>query len=202
VLFLLAVEREIVPFSWLPWALVVALTVALVATIDRGRQVRGELVDQGIKSRFLQQGAFVPAFVASTTSGLAVRVGSVAPDSLQLIVLVTSGCPFCQASEPAWHALSSALAEAELPVRMLAVTTDTGHIAISYAHESRFRFDVVPIAERRLVSLLRASTVPQMLLVNADGRVLYSRLGTLPLGPATDSTLAAIRERLAVAGVQ
>jgi hypothetical protein len=41
-----------------------------------------------------------------------------------------------------------------------------------------------------------------MLLVNADGRVLYSRLGTLPLGPATDSTLAAIRERLAVAGVQ
>ena len=123
------------------------------------------------------------------------RLGKTEGDSLQLVVLLTSSCPYCKASLPAWSALARELSDSMRAVSIIALTTDSAHVATAYAVEHGLGFPLVPIPERRLAALFRAFTVPQTVLLGSDGRILYSRLGTLELGPSVDSIRAAIRDR-------
>ena len=65
-----------------------------------------------------------------------------------------------------------------------------GTLAAAYAEANRIRFPVVPLPDRRTVFLYRAFVVPQTVVVDEDGRVVYVRHGVIEARPAIDSVIA------------
>lgn len=185
----------------MPWVLVTLLTGTTLMAASRTRAIRDAYAQDRLSRRSLQRGDFVPAFELRTTADTPAIVGAIRGDSLQLLVLLTSTCPYCERSEAAWREIAEGVAARRWPVRLLALTTDSAAQAARHAIEADLGFPLASILEVRQAALLRAYTVPQTVLVRGDGRVLHVRLGELPRGLAVDSILNAIGDVVARARV-
>ena len=107
-------------------------------------------------------------------------------------LLVATGLvgPFCLASIPIWkdvaqRAYESGVAEA------YGVSLDSLDVTTSYSRTHQLTYPTALLLDARDVSLSRAGAVPQTVLLNSNGRVLYSRAGPLSR-PAVDSLWAAL----------
>jgi hypothetical protein len=64
----------------------------------------------------------------------------------------------------------------------------------SYLCRASLGLDLIEFPQRKLMHLYRAGTVPRIMLLNEEGRILYSRTGALVDRNAIDSVLHAIAE--------
>jgi hypothetical protein len=64
-------------------------------------------------------------------------------------------------------------------VRICGVSLDWLEASRAYAMEHELAFPVVSLAERRAQGLLHLQRVPQILILNDEGRVALTRLGVV-----------------------
>lgn len=177
----------------LPWVLLAMASALLVALAGRHRALRETFVEHRRSDMRIQEGEYVPAFTGLSVSGDTVTVGDLPTPTRQIVVFLTSTCPFCHETMPKWKEIATRLAALPPPqhrVEMVALTTDSAYTAKTYAESNQLPFPLVPFQSRRIASLYRARVVPQTIVIDNTGRVLFARHGVIKTVQAVDSVIA------------
>lgn len=122
-------------------------------------------------------------------------MGRAPEGSGQLLFLFTTTCPYCRASLTGWNRIATDLAD-DTDVQVLGIAVDQGEEGVDVARYQAthgLRFPVLGFPHPKLEALYRARTVPLVVLLDADGQVLWSRVGALETQAAIDSVLVAVR---------
>lgn len=178
-----------------PWVLLSLSAAMLVALGVKYRTLREGFLEHRRADTRIQRGAYVPSFTGVSTAGDSLTVGVPSAGRRQLLILLTSTCPFCRETLPVWKGLAerlSGLSSAGQGVRVLGLTTDSMSVATKYAEANDLPFPLVPFPNRKLASLYRGFTVPQTIVIDAEGRVVFARHGVIGTAQAADSIVAAL----------
>jgi peroxiredoxin len=182
--------------SFAPKALTIALIVLVLALSYRNHSLRAEFIDHRRSDMRAERGDFIPTFTTRATDGQILTVAHNEDSTARQVVFVlTSTCPYCRQTLPSWGRITTRLrATGARPVSVIALTSDSLAEAKRFASAQQFAFPVVPFPERKLVTLSHARVVPQTLILNAEGRVIFSRRGVIATRAAEDSIVdAALR---------
>ncbi len=170
---------------------VLGLGGLVLALADQNRELSSRYESLRERTQWPHAGYAVPTFRATTLAGDTLTLGESAPGQRQLLFVFDTECPYCLATLPAWKRIASALNDADPDVQVVGVSLDSADLARSYQEEHDLPFPVITFPSRKLQQLYRAGRIPLIVLLDAEGRTLYSRLGQLDVGPAVDSVLAA-----------
>lgn len=132
---------------------------------------------------------YTPQLALPTTDGDTLLVGGAAA-ACQVLLIYNTSCDFCRATIPFWNELATEAGGFDV----VGVSLDSLHLTRTYAETHALRYPSVVLLDARERSLLRATIVPQTLLVAADGLVLLSRPGVM-----TSAAMDTLRTRLTVA---
>jgi cytochrome c biogenesis protein CcmG/thiol:disulfide interchange protein DsbE len=179
--------------SFAPKALIIALIALVLALSYRNHSLRAEFLDHRRSDMRAERGDFIPTFTTRATDGQALTVAHHEDSTARQVVFVlTSMCPYCKQTLPSWGRIASRIRETKThPVSVIALTSDSLPEAKRFASAQRFVFPVIPFPERKLVRLAHASIVPQTLILNAEGQVIFSRRGAITTRAAEDSIVDA-----------
>lgn len=189
------IVRRLLSPKVIPWVLLSLSAIVLVALGVKYRTLREDFVEHRRADTRLQRGAYVPSFTGLSTGGDSVAVGNAFSGERQVLIFLTSTCPFCRETLPAWKGMAGRLSDSSFVgqgVRVLGLTTDSLSDATKHAEANDLPFPLVPFPNRNLVSLYRGFTVPQTIVVDAEGRVIFARHGVIRTAQAVDSILAAL----------
>jgi len=79
------------------------------------------------------------------------------------------------------------------PVRVLGVSVDTSDsVAQRYAADHSFSFPIVRLGSPRWIGVFRTPSVPTILLVDSEGKIVFARSGELGKRAGVDSLMAVI----------
>ena len=163
-------------------ALVVGLSLRLIALNQAYATLR---------MRFDQPhaGDAVPAFHATSVSGDTFTVGENADiGARQVLFVLTTTCAYCKATLPVWAKLADSLVQLnDGRIRVIAISLDSLAQSRRYVADHRIRYPMVMFPNERLRRVYRARSVPQTVVVDAEGVVLYAHVGQLRVGPTLDS---------------
>lgn len=175
-------------------ALLVGAVVVLVGLALKHRALveRYEAVHHAATEAYA--GMYVPVHEAVPLTGDAASLGRPGAGHTQLLYFLTTTCPYCKASLPAWKAPAR---DAERTSRVITfgVVLDSVQRARLYAREHSLRFPIVVLDDPRAQTLYRANRVPVTMVLSAEGRLLYTHTGEL-----TRSALDSVRDMLDVPG--
>jgi peroxiredoxin len=172
---------------------VVVLTVAAILVVVLASQKRDllahiESLTTRIRDPYVSM--YVPAVTLPSVSGDSVLLGEAPPGHAQVLFVFSTTCQYCKASLPAWKQIAAQLAAIE-QVEVVGVSIDSVEATRRYVEEHGLSFPVVSFVERRLRALYRSNIVPQTLVIDADGRVQYARIGAVTETSAIDSIIQA-----------
>jgi thiol-disulfide isomerase/thioredoxin len=140
------------------------------------------------------RGYALPTFRASALAGDSVTVGALADTAArQLVFVFTTTCPFCRATLPVWAALADSARGARPPVAVVGLGLDSVRRVRDYAAEHALTYPVATFPDWKTAQLARARAVPQTLVLNHWGEVVFAHTGRLEPGPVLDSVYAALR---------
>lgn len=176
---------------------VIGLSVAAVLVVVLSLRVR-DLNDRNARLQeravFPYAGMYVPTFRAATLTGEPVTVGEAEGEGRQVLFFFTTTCPYCRSSLPAWKEITAKLDTVRsLPVSVYGVSLDPADVTRRYAEEHRLPFPVLRFPEEKLASIYRVRAVPVTAVLDAEGRMIHSRVGELRDRAAIDSVLAMVR---------
>ncbi len=142
-------------------------------------------------------GYAVPTLRTSTLTGDSVVVGELADTLARQVVLVfTTTCQFCRATIPVWQSVFDSVSR--MPpgrLQIVALSLDSTTQTRAYALEHQLRYPIAFFPDWKSPRFFRARTVPQTLILNAFGVVVYSHIGLLEKGPGLDSLFQAFTAR-------
>jgi thiol-disulfide isomerase/thioredoxin len=174
------------------------LACGLVVVLGK-RQIELNRAYVELKRRASQphEGYGVPAFLAHTLAGDTVTVGEIADSSArQVLFVLTTTCPYCKATLPVWAGLADSLHRlGGGKVRVLALSLASLRRAGIYVTEHRIRYPVATFPSDKFRRLYRAGSVPQTVVLDASGQVLFAHVGRLTAGPVLDSIYRAVGPR-------
>ena len=137
-------------------------------------------------------GQYVPTLAMAGIDGAAVTLGARADSVRQLMFVFTTTCPYCRASLPAWREIASvADTLTSHRTQVVGVVLDTGNVR-KYQADHQLAFPILRFPTKRDQSIYRVRSVPLVLLLNADGMAIYSRIGVLDSRAAIDSVISAL----------
>lgn len=185
----------------LPLGLIAALALVLVLSHQNET-----LASQNAKlRRTLTQpiaGLGLPTFWTVTLAGDSVTIGERADGGRQVLFAFTTTCPYCRASIPAWKRIAAAAHDAPPsapPAVAYGLVLDTSVAAVTkYVSENALPYAVARFPTRKLASLYRVQSVPATIVLDADGRVIFSHVGVLTDPVVVDSVIGAMRWRRAL----
>lgn len=179
------------------WILVVALIAASALVLVLSQRLRNLSADYRKLRRLStlpHAGTVVPTFRTATLAGDSVTVGELADSTARQVILVfNTACPFCRAIVPLWLELADSLGRLGR-VQVLAISLDPADTTRHYIREHGLRYPVLTFPQPKLKHLFRAVAVPQTVVLDWTGTVLYARTGTLDPG-SLDSVYAAVTGR-------
>lgn len=174
--------------------LLIVVLAALVVTLTlRTRALRAQA--DGARARNVEPKglAYVPAYRASSLDGDSLTIGERSDSGRQLLVFFTTTCRFCAASVPAWRRLTKLADTGSVPTRVIGISLDTSVTKLrEYVHKNQLAFPIVQLPPGKYVALYRAHRVPVSMLVNYDGKVVYTRMGVVDTKAVEDSLAAAM----------
>jgi peroxiredoxin len=181
---------------WVPGVLglvLLALSGLVLVLASRNRELSSEYQELRQLSTLPHRGTVVPTFRAVTLDGRPVIIGErVDSTARQVLFVFNTRCPFCLATIPAWQRLSDSLGRAG--VEVLAISLDPGDSTRRYVSQYDMRYSVLTFPQPKLKRLYRAIAVPQTVVLDAGGTVLYAKTGTLD-SASLDSVYAVVRRR-------
>ena len=136
----------------------------------------------------------VPTFRARTLAGDSITIGE-DPDPLarQVLFVLTTSCPFCKQTLATWARIADSAASLRPGhVVVAAISLDSLGLTEDYVRQHQLRYPVVLFPAKKLRRLYRASFVPQTLVLDHEGRILYARTGLLEPQAVVDSVFAAL----------
>ncbi len=168
-----------------------AVAVTLVTLLGaQNRRLKGQYADLMQRATQPHPGIFVPTFHAATLGGDSATVGTTVAGAAQILFFFTTTCPYCRESLPAWKQVASQF-KAVGSASVYGIALDSLHLVQEYAKEHELGFPVVMFPEAKLAQLYRVRRVPLVMVLNEEGRVVYSRAGPLTTQSAIDSVLEA-----------
>ena len=175
-------------------ALLVALATASLLVVVLALQKR-DLTErvEGLTTRARDPypGLYFPAATLPSLSGDSVSLGQAPPGHVQVFFVFSTTCQFCKESLPGWKQIARDLAD-NSQVELLGISLDSVPATRSYVTEHGIDLTVVSFTDRKLRALYRAWITPQTLIVNAEGRVSYARIGVVRDNAAIDSIMSAL----------
>jgi len=161
---------------------------------SRNRELSADYRQLRELSTLPHPGTVVPTFRAATLEGRPVVVGEL-PDSgaRQVLFIFNTTCPFCLATLPVWKRLGDSLGRLG-GVQMLAISLDPEDSTKDYVAAHALRYPALIFPQRKLKRLYRAVAVPQTVVLDWSGTVLYAKTGTLD-SASLDSVNAAVTRR-------
>jgi peroxiredoxin len=177
-------------------ALVLALTAAAIIVVALARRKQSlEARYRELAARLIAPyvGMYVPVIRPPCVQGDSVLVGEPGEGERQLLLVFDTRCPCSCASLRSWNALAERLAE-DSGEWIYGVSLDSLEASRAYATEHALGFPVVSLTERRAQGLSHLQRVPQILILNDEGRVVFTRLGVVESDAAVDSIVAAARD--------
>lgn len=173
---------------------VVGLTVASVLVVVlalRVQDLNEQYAETFRRARDLYAGMFVPTFQASTLTGEPVTVGASEGGGRQVLFVFTTICPYCRSTLPAWREITATLdTVTSVPVAVYGISLSATDVTERYVEENRLPYPVLHFPEEKLAHIYRARSVPLTVVLDAEGRVIHSRLGELSERAAIDSVVA------------
>ncbi|RNF83725.1 peroxiredoxin family protein [Montanilutibacter psychrotolerans] len=178
--------------NWIAYVLLLAACALVVLLSVQNRQLRegyDALVDAG---RRPQVGSWLPATHTTTLDGQPVTLGA-ARGRHQVLYFFDPACPICEASLPAVRALALALRDApQGQVELLGIAQPPRQAVDDYVRSRGLDFPVVLSAPKTL-SLYDITVVPLLVVVDRDGRVLFSHNGQLNTKEEVAKVLTVVR---------
>lgn len=173
-----------------PWLLLSLASITLLAVTVKHRALRESHLEHRRADMRVQRGDYLSVFRGRTVSGDSLSIG----ETRQVLFYLTSTCPFCRATLPSWQDIAARLDATQASrrrVQVVAVTTDSFHVATRYSLTNGLAFPLLPLPTWKFKSLYRAFSVPQTLVSDADGRIVFVRHGVINTVGAIDSVVAA-----------
>lgn len=181
--------RGLVAALTLGLLLACALVTALAWQLRGLRQERRELVER-INAPFV--GMYVPQVALPALDGQPLVLGRPRAQR-QLLYFFSPTCPHCRASLPMLKTLAAQLPAASRGgAELIGVASADAAAAQAYAREHGLTFPIAATTEVRTAMLFRAHSVPLLLVIDADGRVRYSRIGVIDEAADLRAVLAAL----------
>jgi peroxiredoxin len=138
------------------------------------------------------RGQFVPIFHGSDGCGQELQ-GGLPTGQKQVVVIFTTTCPYCLEMLSAWSDLARFARENGSD--LVGVSLDSARLTKSYIQRHALQFPVACLLDTRMLRLMKASAgVPQTMVIDSTGRVLFARVGLIRK-PALDSARLALLER-------
>jgi len=179
--------------AYAPYAGLLVSALLIVRLSVELRTVTGNHAELLERLRSPHAGYMVPTFETETVAGERMTIGEASPGSRQLLLIFDTECPFCRASSAAWKEIAGMIRSRVRGTSVLGLAVDETDGPIrAYRREHGFDFPILRFPQPKLQRLYRATAVPLIVLLDSDGRVLYSRLGVLDEPAAIDSVLAAV----------
>jgi len=180
------------------WILAVALIAASALVLFLSKRLRDLSADYRklrLHSTLPYAGTVVPTFRTVTLAGNSVMVGE-APDSAarEVLFVFNTTCPYCRGIIPLWHQVTDSVKGLGRPVQVLAISLDSADTTRHYAAAHALRYPVLTFPQPKLKPLYRAVAVPQTVVLDWRGTVLYAKTGTLD-SASLDSVYAAVTGR-------
>jgi peroxiredoxin len=141
----------------------------------------------------LHTGSVVPSFRTVTLSGDSLTIGD-APDTAmrQVLFVLNTTCPYCEATLPVWAKMGDSLPKLQPGrIRVAGISLDSLRQTVAYVAEHRIGYPMLLFPEYRMKRLYRAQTVPQTLVLDGNGTVLYAHIGVLKDPAVIDSVYRA-----------
>lgn len=135
----------------------------------------------------------MPTFRAQTLSGDSITIGE-APDPFarQILFVLTTSCPFCKQTLVKWTRIADSVSSlSKGRIAVAAISLDSLRLTEDYVRLHQLRFPVLLFPASKLRRLYRATAVPQTLVLDHEGRILYARTGLLEPQAVVDSVFAA-----------
>ncbi|MEP6507759.1 MAG: redoxin domain-containing protein [Gemmatimonadales bacterium] len=175
-----------------PTILLAISCVAIALLTRHTHELRVSFLDHRRRETEATRGDYLPTFVARTTTGDSVVIGKLDDSTArQVVFIMTSTCPYCRKTIPSWRRIASRLSGSPTHnIAVLALTPDSARNAKWFGDFEKFAFPLVIFPDRKLVALSRATVVPQTLVLNSDGRVLYSKTGEITSKLMEDSVVS------------
>lgn len=181
----------------------VALAAAAALVVVLGSQKRDLLrQNEELATRYREavsqpvRGEFVPAFQTATLEGEPVTVGEAGPGGRQVLLVYTTTCEFCLRTLPQWKALAARLDTVRsVPVQLLGVSLDSADVTRAYQTQHALPYRTVRFPDEKTASIYKAQSVPLTVVLDEQGRTIYSRLGEIRSTAVIDSVMDAVRWR-------
>jgi peroxiredoxin len=179
----------------------VALAAAAVLVVVLAQQKRGLITQVNDLRRQVYEarsqptrGAYLPSFQTTTLDGAPVTVGQLPAEGRQVLLVYTTTCQFCKRSLPAWKKLTAALDTMTQPrVQVYGLSLDSVDVTRKYAAEHALPYATVRFPDVKLESMYRAGSVPLTLVLDEQGRTIYSRLGEITRQETIDSVVTWVK---------
>jgi cytochrome oxidase Cu insertion factor (SCO1/SenC/PrrC family) len=179
----------------IPLVLSVALAVSSVLVLllsNRLQDLSTDYRDLRRRATLPHRGYVVPTFRTATLSGDSVTVGESADSSTRQILFVfNTTCPFCRRIIPAWEQIADSLKAGRRKVHVLAISLDPADTTRRYMAEHALRYPVLRFPQSKLSLLYRTAAIPQTVVLDWTGTVLYAKTGALDHA-SLDSVFAVI----------
>ncbi len=181
-----------------------ALAAAAVLVVVLGQQKR-DLINQVEQAELRARraateplrGMYMPAFQAAPVEGgAATTIGQLPAEGRQVLLFYTTTCPYCLSSIPAWKQITSAVDTiSSIRATVYGVSLDSLDATRTYITKHGLPYPTVQFPNDKLAAMYRSGTVPVTLVLDEQGRTVYSRTGELREKVAIDSVIAAIQWR-------
>lgn len=171
-----------------------AASALVVVLAQRHRRLTEAYRTLRLRTSLPSTGAVVPTFRARTLTGDSITIGE-GPDPLarQVLFVLTTSCPFCRQTLATWARIADSVATlGPGEVVVAAISLDSLSLTRDYVRQHQLRYPVVLFPAAKLRRLYRASAVPQTLVLDHEGRILYARTGLLEPQAVVDSVFAAV----------
>ncbi len=175
------------------------LSILILVLALQNRSIKAEYSQLLDQNRWLQVGSHVPRFTAAAQDGSPVTVGEGETGKRQLLFMMSAKCSFCSASVPAWQKIAQRLSGSS-EVEVVGVSLDSAHVMRGYVREHNLQFPVVNFPAPKFMDFYRVTAVPQVVLLDHEGRVEYLRKGSLTAAIAVDSVLTILDLKGGAAG--
>ena len=181
--------------TWILAATLVAASALVLLLSRRLRDLSGDYRKLQQLSTLPHGGTVVPTFRTVTLRGDTVTVGEVADSAAkQVLFIFNTTCPYCRGIIPLWHQVTDSVKGLGRPVQVLAISLDSADTTRHYVAEHALRYAVLTFPQPKLQRLYRGVAVPQTMVLDWRGTVLYAKTGTLD--PASlDSVYVAVTGR-------
>ncbi|NUO78353.1 MAG: redoxin family protein [Lysobacter sp.] len=176
-------------YAYVALALACALVVVLGVQNRQLRRDYAALIDETARP---QVGSWLPSAEAATLAGPKLVLGRAAGER-QLLYFFDPTCPVCEASVPAILDLGRALQRQDpAQVQMVGVARQDAPALAAYLRARGFDFPVA-LSTPKIRALFKLNLVPLLVVVDRDGRVVYSHVGKIDTKEQVPTILTALR---------